>query len=49
MGPLISVIFCRSIYICNKNLSPTFLWVLKFDVKLGSWDLSFERLFEKSC
>ena len=24
-------------YTCDKKLPPTFLWVLKFDVKLGAW------------
>ena len=43
-----------SIYISNKKLSPTFLWVSNFDVKLGSWDFIFKTLmgqyvFEKSC
>ena len=33
-------IYVRSIAacICNKKLLPTFIWVSKFDVKLGSWD-----------
>ena len=29
-------------YTCNKNLSPTFLWVSKFDVKLGVWVKNFK-------
>ena len=28
---------CIFTYIGNKKLPPTFLWVLKFDVKLGVW------------
>ena len=42
------------IYICNKILSRTFLWVSKFDLKWESLDLIFKTLrgkcvFEKSC
>ena len=38
----------------NKNMSPTFIWVSKFDVKLGSCDLILKIftgkcVFEKSC
>ena len=41
-----------STYIGNKKLLPTFLWVSKFEVKLG-WDFIFKTLmgkwvFEKS-
>ena len=46
--PSIIFILCRGIkivyiftYTCTQNLSPTFLWVSNFDVKLGSWDLIF--------
>ena len=40
--------------ICNKKLSPTFLWVSKFDVKLECLDFIFKTfmgkcVFEKSC
>ena len=43
-----------STYICNQNLSPTFLWVSKFGIKLGSWVMIFKIIicrfvFEKSC
>ena len=31
-----------SSHIENKKLSPTFLCVSKFDVKLGSWDFIFK-------
>ena len=29
-------------YTCNKKMSPTILWVLKFDVKLGVGDQNFK-------
>ena len=29
-------------YIFSQKLSPTFLWVSKFDVKLGSGDMIFK-------
>ena len=29
-------------YTCNKKLPPTFLWVSKFDVKLGAGVKSFK-------
>ena len=40
--------------ICTQKLSPTFLWVSKFDVKLECLDFNFKTLigkcvFEKSC
>ena len=31
-------------YIDNKTLPPTFLWVSKFDVKLGLWETIFSKL-----
>ena len=32
----------RSTYINVQNLSPTLLWVWKFDLKLGCWPLTFK-------
>ena len=42
------------LYIYSQKLSPTFLWISKFDVKLGCLDFIFKItictcVFEKSC
>ena len=59
MGPWIFFILCVYIHTVytylffNQKLSPTFIWVSKFDVKLRSWDFMFKSPignsdFEKS-